>query len=117
MQIFATLNLYGRANYVLIAHLMLTIIDGVRSSRRARTVTLLVDAHTRVYATFTRASRRGMSAVERERKKEMERQSESGCQERRVRERDGEGGGKAEEGEDSGGFSRRDGRCADITDK
>lgn len=110
MQIFATLNLYGRTNYVLVAHLMLTFIDGVRSSRRARTVTLLVDAHTRVCATFTRASRRGMSAVERE--GETGRTGVPGVQGERERERR-----RRRRGEDSGGFSRRDGRCADITDK
>lgn len=46
MQIFAALNLYGRTNYVLIAHPMLTIIDGAHPRVEAHSTTLLVCAHT-----------------------------------------------------------------------
>lgn len=109
MQIFAALNLYGRTNYVLIAHLILTIIDGIRSSRRARSVTLLVC----ICDLYTCESTRDECGKMREKEGEGEKER-IGVQEPWVR--DGEGGGVAG-GEDSGGFSRRDGRCADITDK
>lgn len=44
-KIFVVLNLYGRTNYVLIAHPMLTIIDGAHPRVEARSTTLLVCAH------------------------------------------------------------------------
>lgn len=69
MQIFAALNLYGRTNYVLIAHLMLIIIDRVRSSRRARSVTLLVCTHERIRDFYTRESTRDECGGKRERER------------------------------------------------
>lgn len=90
---------------------MLTIIDRADPREEARARLRCCGTRTRAYDFYTRKSTRARGERNGRREGEKER---IGVQS--AGEKDGEdGGGRG--GEDSGGFSRRDGRCADITDK
>lgn len=90
---------------------MLTIIDRGNPRVEARWTTLLRYAHTSVRLLRARVGARGKRSGRREGEKE-------GIGVQNVGEKDGENREeRRRRGEDSGGFSRRDGRCADITDK
>lgn len=100
---------------------MLTIINGARPRVELRSSTLLVCTHER--KTFTCACQ-GEGDRKRERERESERKKRGGRQKggredrgAERREIDGEDGEAQGERIERRLLSRRDGRCADITDK